>query len=78
MNRNEELNINNYPSTVNQNTPENHFRRCPRCQPRQCQKHTKPKTHEGKFKSCLNALKHSLNSYTLVIKTEDADIFENF
>ena len=39
---------------------------------------TGPKTREGKFKSSLNALKHGLYSHTFIIKTEDADIFENF
>ncbi len=39
---------------------------------------TGPKTREGKFKSSLNALRHGLYSHNFVIKTEDADVFENF
>jgi hypothetical protein len=39
---------------------------------------TGPKTREGKFKSSLNALRHGLYSHNFIIKTEDADTFENF
>jgi len=39
---------------------------------------TGPKTREGKFKSSLNALKQGLYNHTLIIKTEDVGIFENF
>ena len=45
---------------------------------RNAQKGTGPKTQQGKFKSSLNALRHGLYSHTFIIKTEDADIFENF
>ncbi len=45
---------------------------------RNAQKGTGPKTLEGKFKSSLNALRHGLYSHTFIIKTENADIFENF
>ncbi len=45
---------------------------------RNAQKCTGPKTNEGKFKSSLNALRHGLYSHNFIIKTENADIFENF
>jgi len=38
---------------------------------------TGPKTREGKFKSCLNAMKHGIYSDKFLLSTEDKEVFEN-
>ncbi len=75
---NEALNIDNEPSTViktRKKTMSEAALAANRANGKKC---TGPKTREGKFKSCLNALKHGIYSHTFILKTEDAGIFENF
>ena len=38
---------------------------------------TGPKTRDGKFKSCLNAMKHGIYSNKFLLLTEDKEVFAN-
>ena len=76
--QNDELNIDNDPSTVVQPRKKTMSEAALAANRANAKKCTGPKTREGKFKSSLNALKHGLYSHTFIIKTEDAAIFENF
>ncbi len=76
--QNDELNIDNEPSTVIKTRKKTMFEAALAANRANAKKCTGPKTREGKFKSCLNALKHGLYSHTFILKTEDINIFENF
>mgnify|MGYP000487920865 CR=1 FL=1 len=74
----EEQNIDNDPSTVVQPRKKTMSEAALAANRANAKKCTGPKTREGKFKSCLNALKHGLYSHNFIIKTEDVDVFDNF
>ncbi len=79
---NEDLNITNDPSTVPSNvelqprkkTMSDAALAANRANAKKC---TGPKTREGKFKSCLNAMKLGSYSDKFLLSTEDPQVFEN-
>ena len=72
--QNNELNIDNDPSTVVQPRKKTMSAAALAANRANAKKCTGPKTREGKFKSSLNALKHGLYSHVFIIKTAPASL----